>query len=71
MIQNSQIHERNARIASELRAPYERLKSGLNSFFIKGIKIWNKLPPEIKSANSIIDFKYRVKKWVLETIIIL
>ena len=48
LIQNSQIHDHDTRIASDLRAPYERLDSGLNSFFIKGIEIWNKLPCDIK-----------------------
>ena len=71
LIQNSQIHDHNTRIASDLRAPYERLEIGLNSFFNKGIKIWNKLPSDIKSANSIIYFKYRVKKWIFESTIIL
>ena len=61
LIQNSQIHDHDTRIASDLRAPYERLESGLNSFFIKGIQIWNKLHGDIKSANSIIYFKYRLR----------
>ena len=71
LILNSDIHKHDTRIASDLRAPFERLEIGLNSFFIKGIKIWNKLPADIKTANSIIYLKYRLKKWVLETTIIL
>ena len=65
LILNSQIHQYNTRISSNLRTPFERLDSGINSFFIKGINIWNKLPHNIKLANSILYFKTNVKKWVI------
>ena len=71
LILNSQIHEYNTRINSQLRAPFERLDSGLNSFFTKGIKIWNKIPCDIKSANNIINFKFKLKKWLLDTSVFL
>ena len=65
LILNSQIHQYNIRISSNLRTPFERLDSGINSFFIKGINIWNKLPHNIKLANSILYFKTNVKKLVI------
>ena len=70
LIQNSEIHDHNTRISSQLRAPFERLESGLNSFFIKGINIWNKLPDDIKSSNNIVYFKSRLKKFLLGTTIL-
>ena len=71
LIQNSQIHEHDTRISSQLRTPYERLDSGINSFFVKGIKIWNKLPIDIKSAKNIIYLKSKIKKYLLETVLLL
>ena len=66
LVLNSQIHHYNTRISSNLRAPFERLESGINSFFVKGINIWNELPHNIKSANSITYFKTNLKKWLLD-----
>ena len=66
LIQNSQIHHYSTRISTNLRAPYERLEIGINSFFVKGIKIWNKIPYDIKSANTILYFKQNIKKWILD-----
>ena len=67
LIQSSQIHHYNTRNKSDLRPPFERLDSGLKSFFIKGIDIWNKLADDIKSANNIIYFKSKIKKWLLDS----
>ena len=67
---NSDIHDYNTRISSNLRSPFERLDSGRKSFLIKGIKIWNKLPDGIKSANSIIYFKSKLIKWVSENVLV-
>ena len=67
LIQNSQIHNHNTRISSNLRTPFERLESGTHSFLIRGINIWNKLPDYIKSAKNIIYFKCCLKKLILDT----
>ena len=69
MIQNSEIHDHDTRISSQLRTPFERLDSGIKSFFVKGIKIWNKLPIDIKSAKDIIYFKCKLKKYLLESVL--
>ena len=66
LIQNSEIHSYNTRISSNLRAPFERLDSGRDSFLVKGIDIWNKLPEYIKKANSMIYFKGKLKQWLIE-----
>ena len=66
LILGSEIHQYNTRNSSNLRPPFERLDSGLKSFFIKGIDLWNKLPDDIKSSNSIIYFKNKIKKWLLD-----
>ena len=68
---NTQIHKYDTRISSQLRTPYERLDSGINSFFVKGIKIWNILPIDIKSVKNIIYFKSKIKKYLLETVLLL
>ena len=66
LIQNSEIHSYNTRISSNLRTPFERLDSGRDSFLVKGIDIWNKLPDYIKKANSMIYFKGKLKQWLIE-----
>ena len=66
LLQNSDIHEYNTRNSTDLRPPFERLESGIKSFFIKGIKYWNRLPNEIKSANSFHYFKSKMKKLLLD-----
>ena len=71
LILNSDVHDYNTQISSNLRTPFERLDSGKKSFLVKGIKIWNKLPDYIKSANSIIYFKSKLKKWVFENALVL
>ena len=38
LIQNSEIHGHDTRISSQLRPPFERLDSGINSFFCQGYK---------------------------------
>ena len=65
MIQNSQIHTYNTRRRGELRTPFERLELCRNSFIIKGIRLWNDIPIEIKRANSMLYFKSKIKKRIL------
>ena len=67
LIQNSQIHHYNTRNREDLRPPYARLQISLNSFMIKGITIWNKLPDNIKQAHTIAYYKSKFKKLLLES----
>ena len=67
MIQNSQIHQYNTRRRDDLRTPFERLELCRNSFVIKGIKLWNDIPNDIKLANSMHYFKTKVKKRILDS----
>ena len=67
MIQNSQIHTYNTRQRGELRTPFERLELCRNSFIIKGIRLWNDIPIEIKRANSMLYFKSKIKKRILNS----
>ena len=67
MIYNSQIHQYNTRIRDDLRIPYERLELCRNSFVVKGIKLWNDIPNEIKLANSMQYFKSKIKKRMLDS----
>ena len=67
MIQNSQIHQHNTRRRNDLRTPFERLELCRNSFVVKGIKLWNDIPNEIKLANSIQYFKSKIKKRMLDS----
>ena len=67
LIQNSQIHHHNTRNRADLRPPFARLQISLNSFMIKGITIWNKLPDNIKQAHTIAYYKSKLKKLLLES----
>ena len=67
MIQNSQIHQHNTRRRNDLRTPFERLELCRNSFVVKGIKLWNDIPKEIKLANSMQYFKSKIKKRMLDS----
>ena len=67
MITSSQIHQYNTRNRDDIRSLHHRLHLGANSFFNKGIKIWNNLPNEIKHANSILYFKSKMKNRLRNT----
>ena len=41
-------------------------KYGTETISHLGPKIWNMLPAECKDANSLMEFKHRIQKWIPE-----
>ena len=68
LIRNSQYHSYNTRNNSKFRLPGSRLKNLRQSFFYKGIDLWNRLnsnmttyKPNIQFKSNILSFKKRIK----------
>ena len=57
MIRNSQFHNYNTRSNSDFRLPGSRLKNIRQSFFYKGLDLWNRLNSNITIYKSNIQFK--------------
>ena len=59
------IHDYNTstRNASDYQYPRIRTTSMRNSVFFKGPEVWNSLPTEIKSSQSLDVFKYKYKRF--------
>lgn len=51
------IHNYNTRAASDLRLPNFKKTGTQNCLFFKGFQLFNRLPTEVKQANSIYSFK--------------
>ena len=58
---NSDISPYNTRGKNLLRPPRERLELCRNSFFVRGINLWNLLDDECKLSMNIFQFKRNVK----------
>ena len=39
-----------------------------NSFRWRASRLWNKLPPDIRTIPKLPQFKSKLKKWILESI---
>ena len=65
IIRNSDVHSYNTRGNNSFVPPRERLELCRKSFFVKGIKLWNLLGNECKSAVSYFTFRRIVKKELL------
>ena len=44
---------------SNLVVPRIRTETARNAFSYQGVKIYNRLPPELKNENSVVRFKKR------------
>ena len=69
MVKSSEIHSYNTRNQSDYRLPGSRLKVARQSFFYKGIDLWNKIDqsfiiykPIVKFKIDNSNFKRKVKK---------
>ena len=63
-IQRSNIHDRNARHGGELDLPICRLNKGKRLFALRGAKLHNNLPNEIKQT-SVVKFNAKVCNFLL------
>ena len=62
---NQDVHNYNTRNASNYHLPKIRTTCMKNSFFFQGPVIWNSIPPEIKSSNTLNLFKTKFKQFLL------
>ena len=62
---NASIHDHNTRSSHHLHVPYCRTGLRQNTIQFQGPKLWNILPEEIRSAPSIINFKKRVRIYIM------
>ena len=76
MIRNSQYHNYNTRNNSDFRLPVSRLKNVRQSFFYKGIDLWNRLntnltiyKPNIQFKSNLSSFKKRIKTKLMADIL--
>jgi len=51
-----------------IRLPRYRLELAERSFSIRGSKLWNSMPSEVKAQEKITGFKKAYRKWVIEHI---
>ena len=72
LIRNSQYHSYNTRYNSNFRLPGSRLKNIRQSYFYKGIDLWNRLnsnlttyKTNIQLKSNILSFKKRIKTKLL------
>ena len=63
---SNEIHSRNLRSTSDdlLYVPKPNSEIFRNSLAFSGAKIWNSIPSNIKSANSVEQFKDRYIQWI-------
>ena len=47
---------------TNLLIPYCRTSTVYNSFFPSAARLWNSLPPDVKSINSLSRFKFKVRQ---------
>ena len=66
-VNNSDIHHYKTRNASNLHKKYRRTNYVNHSLASKGVDIWNKLDTHLKSINSLIVFKNKLKKSLFVT----
>ena len=62
---NSEVHSRVTRNVNDLHLPLCRLVTGQRTFSFRGAKLWNSLPPEIKSEQTLKSFKHKLHKHFL------
>ena len=58
-------HNYNTRTRATVTCPFSRLQQNINSFFINGIQIWNKVSAFVRNSRSLKVLKVRVKNWLL------
>jgi hypothetical protein len=62
---NCAVHGYNTRQISDYHIPYHRLVVTSDSMRINGVKIWNCLSNDIKTAKTLSLFRTRYKKYLI------
>ena len=64
--QNKDVHELNTRQADDFHLPFSRLKVRRFSIKIHGSEVWNSFPTYIKKSTSVMDFKKKLRKYLID-----
>ena len=64
--ENKLIHDYNTRQKDDFHIHTVQCEKGKRSIKIKGCKLWNNLPAEIKMIQSSSSFKYKLKNYFLQ-----
>ena len=64
-IKTANLHTYNTRQNQNLYQPFARTNVSFNSFYVKGIKEWNSLDPDIKSSSTLTKFRKLSKNKLL------
>ena len=64
--ENKLIHDYNTRQKDDFHIHTFQCDEGKRSIKIKGCKLWNNLPAEIKMIQSCSSFKYNFKNYFLQ-----
>ena len=67
-IVNSDIHQYNTRQKNNLHIPNCRTSTKQNTISFQGPKLWNSLPMDVRSSPSIMIFKRKVRKYLLNEV---
>ena len=62
----NELNNRTTRQENNLYIPLTRTLVGERQIPVRGPKLWNKLPFEIRNTASIITFKKSLKKYLIE-----
>ena len=62
----SRTHDYNTRNRNLLLPPFERLRSTSQSVIFNGINIWNEIPDDIKACHTLNNFKYKLRKYLIQ-----
>ena len=53
----------------KLKLPFQKTKLGIQSLSYVGLKTWNSLPDNLKSATSVNSFKHYIKEYFLKKLV--
>ena len=65
LLYNRNVHSVNTRNKNDFRLPFLRTNSDQQNLFYKGLKCFNELPNDIKSCNTLNEFKKKLHKHCL------
>ena len=66
IIKNSDFYSYHTRGKDQYRLPRERLELCRNSFFVKGVTLWNSLDEICKSSVNIHTYKRNIKRMLVD-----
>ena len=63
--------EGQLRQTSHLNIPLLKSAAGQRTFYYRAVKLWNDLCPELKASKKIREFKYKLKRMLLDSFFII